>query len=83
VLTTRDLGFHVPGLSPWPSIAYAALAATAGMAVAVLLWAEALDTTLATNITGGVVIAIIVGGGLAIERHQRRHISRLLADHER
>ena len=78
VLTTRDLGFAVPGLSPWPTITYAALAATAGMAVAVLLWAEALDTTLATTITGIVLVVVIVGGGLATERHQRRHITQLL-----
>ena len=78
VLTTRDLGFSVPGLSPWPSVAYAALAATAGMAVAVLLWADALDTTLATNATGGALVAIVTGGALAIDRHQRRHITQLL-----
>jgi uncharacterized membrane protein len=80
VLTTRDLGFPVPGLSPWPSIAYAAIAATTGMAVAVLLWAEALDTTLASTITGIALVAVIAGGGLAIERHQRRHITHLLGD---
>ena len=79
-LTTRDLDFPVPGLSPWPSVAYAALAATAGMAVAVLLWADALDTTLATTITGIVLVAIIVGGGRASDRHQRRHIAQLLDD---
>lgn len=78
VLTTRDLSFPVPGLSPWPSIAAAALAATTGMAVAVLLWADALVTSLATTITGIVIIAVIVGGGLATDTHQRRHITRLL-----
>ena len=78
VLTTRDLGFAIPGLSHWPSIANAAVAATVGMAVAVLLWAEALDTNLATTATGIVLLAIIIGGGLSVNRHQRRHIARLL-----
>jgi hypothetical protein len=78
VLTTRDLGLPIPGLSPWPSIAIAALAATTGMAIAVLLWAEALDTTLATTVTYVVLTAVIIGGGLTVERHQRRHILRLL-----
>lgn len=78
VLTTRDLGFPVPALSPWPSIAAAALAATTGMAIAVLLWAEALDTTLATSITGIALAVVIVGGGLAIDRHHRHHILQLL-----
>ena len=76
--SSRDLGFPVPGLSPWPSIAAAALAATTGMAVAVLLWADALDGTLATTITGIVIIAVIVAGGMATDTHQRRHITRLL-----
>ncbi len=78
VLTTRDLGFPVPGLSPWPSIVTAALAATAGMTIAVLLWSDALDTTVATVLTGLVLAMVIIGGGLATEQHQRRHITRLL-----
>lgn len=80
VLTTRDLGFAIPGLSPWPSIAVAALAATTGMGIAVMLWAEALDTTLATIVTYTVLTAVIIGGGLAVDRHQRCHIVERLAD---
>lgn len=80
VLSSRDLGFAIPGLSPWPSIANAALAAATGMAVAVLLWAEALDTTLATSATTVVLATVIIGGGLAVDRHQRRHIVALLAE---
>ena len=80
VLTTRDLGFAIRGLSPWPSIVVAALAATTGMGIAVLLWAEALDTTLATIVTYTVLTTVIIGGGLAVDRHQRRHIVERLAD---
>lgn len=80
VLSTRDLGFAIPGLSPWPSVAIAALAATTGMGVAVLLWAEALDTTLATTATYLVLFTVIIGGGLAVDRQERRHVSGLLAD---
>lgn len=80
VLTTRDLGFTIPGLSPWPSIATAALAATTGMAVAVSLWAEALDSTLATTLTGIAVGAVIIGCGFVTSRHERRHIATLLHD---
>lgn len=80
VLTTRDLGFAVPGLSPWPSTATAALAATTGMAIAVLLWAEMLDTVPATAVTAIVLAAVIIGGGVAVDRYQRRHITGLLAD---
>jgi hypothetical protein len=81
VLTTRDLGFAIPGLSPWPSIAVSALAATTGMGIAVLLWAEALDTTLATIVTYTALTTVIIGGGLAVDRHQRRHVTRLLDAH--
>lgn len=77
-LTTRDLGFAIPGVPPRPSIAAAALAATTGLGIAVLLWADMLDTTLAMTVTFVVLAAVIVGCGLATDRHQRRHISRLL-----
>lgn len=80
VLTSRDLGFAIPDLSPWPSIAVAALAATTGIGIAVLLWAGALDTTLATIVTYTVLTAVIIGGGLAVDRHQRRHIGGRLTD---
>jgi len=63
VLTTRDLGFRVPGLSPWPSIAVAALAAAAGLGIAVLLWAEHLDGTVEVVVSGTIAAtAILVGG---------------------
>lgn len=77
-LTTRDLGFTIPGLSPWPSIAAAALAATVGMGIAVLLWAEALEGTIATAVTGAIAVVAIVAGGIAVDRHERRHLAGLL-----
>ena len=80
VLTIRDLGFPVPGLSPWPSIANAALAVTIGMGIGVLLWADALDTTATAAVTGTVVVAVVIAGGFAVNRHERHHIARLLDD---
>jgi hypothetical protein len=77
-LTTRDLGFRIPGLSPWPSIAAAALAVTAGMGIAVLLWAEALEGTVETVVTGAIALGAILAGGIAVDRHERRHLARLL-----
>lgn len=79
-LTTRDLGFRIPGLSPWPSIAAAALAVTAGMGIAVLLWAEALEGTAETAVTGAIALVTILAGGIAVDRHERRHLAGLL-DH--
>ncbi len=78
VLTIRDIGFHVPGLSPWPAIATAAVATVAAMAFTVLLEAGMLDTTPATIATNLVLVALIVGGALTINHHRHRHIARLL-----
>jgi hypothetical protein len=80
VLTTRDLGVEVPGLSPWPSIAVTALAATAGVAIAILLWAELLDGTVETLVTGTLAVTAILVGGAVTDRHERSHLARVLED---
>lgn len=78
VLRIRELGFRVPGLSPWPAIATAAVATVAAMAFTVLLEAGMLDTTPATIATNLVLVALIVGGTRTMNHHRRRHIARLL-----
>jgi hypothetical protein len=69
--------------SPWDGLWVIALLVVnplGGVAVAVLLWADALETTLAVTLTGIAVVAVIVGGGLVTSHHERRHITGLLHD---